>query len=198
MLAELLALGILGVGVLVVALVIICALVDHDSLWWPFLVIIALGAGYEFLQDGSLLTEVKAWTVNGVAWTILSYLVIGLGVFSAKWMLFLKERKEKYKETKSQYVSENGRIDTESKKSEFIRHLRFNGVMGRNDDGITPLARNYKRRIGAWIVWWPATLLNALFRDLAKHLYYLVRDAVDKVSIRFFKSTEEDFQNLGR
>jgi hypothetical protein len=83
-------------------------------------------------------------------------------------------------------------------KDKFVYELRRKQVISGSETNITPMARNYKRRIGAWIVWWPATLLNAIFRDLAKHLYYMVRGLTDKVSIRYFASTEKDFESLGK
>jgi hypothetical protein len=198
MFAELFALGVMfWVGALL-AIVIICAMVDTDSLWWPFVVIIAGAALVEFVHDASLLATAKTWTPVGVAESIVLWLAIGFGVFAIKWGLFMKERKERYMEVKSEFIGEYGRIDSKSMKEKFACELRRQRVLSSNETNITPMARNYKRRIGAWIVWWPATLLNAIFRDLARHLYYMVRGLTDKVSIRYFASTEKDFESLGK
>ena len=198
MIAELLALGVLfWVGALV-SIVIICAMVDTDSLFWPFVVVVVGAALVQFVHDVSLLEIVKTWTPSGVVYTLALWFILGFVVFGGKWGLFMKERKEKYKEVKSQFVAEFGRIDSRDAKERFVEQLRTQGVLQYHESNITPLARNYKRRIGAWIVWWPATLLNVVFRDLARHVYYIVRGLTDKVSLRYFASTEKDFESLGK
>jgi len=198
MFAELFALGALFWVGAFVSIVIICAMVDTDSLWWPFVVIIAGAALVQFVHDVSLLEVAKTWTPTGVVKTLVLWLAIGFGVFAGKWGLFMKERKEGYKEVKSEFVAEYGRIDSSSMKEKFVYELRRGGILGHNETNITPMARNYKRRIGAWIIWWPATVLNAIFRDLARHVYYMVRGLTDKVSLRYFASTEKDFESLGK
>lgn len=54
-------------------------------------------------------------------------------------------------------------------KSYFDYHLKhssyFYGNRKSSDDGIIPIARNFKSKISNWIIWWPTSLVWTLLSD---------------------------------
>lgn len=208
MFEALLALGLLfwfGAAAVVIA---VCIFLEYDFYFWPFLLLILAAVGFEVLYEPSILNAFEGVTLRETVTNVLlfggKYLGAGIVWCLPKWFFKMKNHKEDVKDVRDRFIRENGVITAENQhklkqalnsKSLLTGGHRFIADEPHRDKSpisVTLRARDSWRQIGSWIVYWPFSFLNTVFKDLVKWMYYLVRDLLDLLSERYFRAMNEE------
>jgi hypothetical protein len=149
--------------------------------------------------------DVWGFVSTNIATTIyfsLGYIILGMVWSMLKWNEFVKNKVEKFKKIRSQYLEQNKKFDEKDEihlrgLCDYLRQFGFK-LYGSDVDSmkdivvkIMPDGTDKKSSIIAWISYWPlsltATLLNNPFRRLWLYVYSLCSGVYDKISMRHAK-----------
>ena len=209
MLEALLALGLLfwiGSAVVVIA---VCVFLEYDFYFWPFLLLIAAAVGFELLYEPSIVNAFEGLTLRETVTNVLlfgvKYLGAGIVWCIPKWFFKMKNHKEAVKDVRDLFLRKHGGTVTAENQHALKQSLnnkclltgghRYIDDDPKNDKApisVTLRARDSWRQIGSWIVYWPFSFLNTVFKDLVKWMYYIVRDLLDLLSERYFRAMNEE------
>lgn len=197
MFAEMLALGALFWITLIAGVIGLAILIEFDRVGWAGIVTVGLFVAFFFLVDGitfdSLKSSLDTFTLN-----FLIYVAIGIGWSFAKWYLYLKDRRNDYRDHKEEFykmksIELNSDL-SEGMKKEFKEYLDSKSFLNSYDakrKTVIPLAKNHKDRITGWVFWWPISIILSVFRDLATAIYNHLKGVFQKISNHMFKDVEE-------
>jgi len=164
---------------IIVALIVLgiidMVLVEAEQFGWATLLLILTGVGLHFLHVFSVLEWIH---LNG--WFTLAY--VG-GYFAAgivwsfvKWFSYLMRMRDRYRQYREEFLTGKGlpantELTDELLKSlkEFIRD-KWDREFSPNDLASRPKARQNKRRITAWVAYWPVSLIGTFLNDPVRRL----------------------------
>lgn len=208
MFETLLALGLLfwlGAGAVVIG---VCIFLEYDFYFWPFLLLIAAAVGFEVIYEPSVLTAFEGVTLRETITNVVlfgaKYLGAGIVWCIPKWFFKMKNHKEAVKDVRDRFIRENGTVNTENQHAlkqalnnkclltGGHRYMSDEARLDKSPISVTLRARDSWRQIGSWIVYWPFSFLNTVFKDLVKWMYYLVRDLLDMLSERYFRAMNDE------
>lgn len=197
MFATLMALGALFWLALVAGVIVLAVLLEYDRVGWAGITTLVFVVALFFTVDEWTLRSLEE-NAGLIATTVAGYLAAGVAWAFTKWYLFLKDRRETYRDLKEEYVaagklyaaqgrlnplSMDGAIPKEAQ-DHFRKFLRSEGFLAKSGrhSQIAPSARACKDSITGWIFWWPASLLSSLFKDLAKWIYHSLKSQFQHMS----------------
>lgn len=144
---------------------------------------------------------------------VIGYFVAGTLWSIAKWWFFVRRRREKYDELRTNFLKDHNKECAEVppelrpnwrqvlENPHYYTGKYFYGYC--NDEkcgcGLKPLARNHKSDILRWMSYWPisltCTLINDPVRKLFNRIFYAIQKYFQMISDSAFKGTEADFLN---
>lgn len=198
MLAALFVFGSIGFwAITVISMLILLALVEYERSGWA-LITLAVVTSLIVLGNVGLIPFIVA-NPAGVLLALCAYIIVGAAWSLAKWVLFVKDRKEKFIEAKAKrradIVNELRiglkRDPTDEEISDtFKERFSKNARYDRRTFGM-PVPSEHKGRIIHWMAYWPWSMLNSLIFDFIrrffKHIYNLLADIYRKISESIYK-----------
>lgn len=190
---ELLVVGSIGFWVLLgLEFIVLLALTEYERPGWGIFSIVVVGLLLRFFGGIGVFDYV--WNnPRLILFYFLGYLVAGIAWAVVKWWFFVRDQKEKYLAAKENFFSSRTGQSPDLTKREWIGSREYRSLLN-SKDGIAPLARDNKRRITMWMIYWPWSLLWTLVNDAVKRLYKEIYEAIHKflqnISDSVFKGVE--------
>jgi len=143
----------------------------------------------------------------GITVTVISYLLLGIGWASVKWIVFLRKTRTQFINCRDEFLGKRNLPgnyfsgnDLEGIVEKFIKKLgeEFPGsnvYSSRNVheaiERIKPKIRNSKTSVIMWIGYWPLSLvwfiINDAVREIAETIYNYISGVFQRISDRMFK-----------
>jgi hypothetical protein len=204
---TLFALGTVGFWVLsVMATLLLLLLVEFEKSGWAFITTAATVAllyffgnsgifGWVFANPGLVVAGVIGYVVIGALWSIL------------KWVLFVKDRKEKFIEFRSRFMNAWSPVTAPSRtsypgenaKEAFKLYMASDSSRYEREDIRMPEPRDHKSRIMHWMGYWPWSVLNSILFDFVRriflNLYNLLAGVFRDISRSIYKDVMEDMED---
>lgn len=195
--AALATMGALFWVAVVGGLILLAVLLEYEKVGWATTTTAAMFVGAYFWLDGFTLQWVLAnsWSLVGA---LGAYLAVGIGWSFVKWYLFLKDKRVAYDDAKRDFLTERGLSPDGQIPPELVGDFRE--VLARlriwdhKTNRVAPMARDHKERITTWIFWWPVSILNSLFADLARWIYNALRQEFQRISDRVFGDADAEIE----
>lgn len=170
-------------GILIVIAVIECWLLEVEHWGWATATLLATLIGVHVLH------VVDVWgfiTHNALHTTlyVLGYLAVGVVWSFVKWFSFLVGFRDAHREAKAQWMKRNNiapdQMLTENQSialSDYMQYQswhKFHGVYLNK----RPTAVTNKRRITAWMSFWPFSMAGTIINDPIRRLFRLLFDTL--------------------
>lgn len=184
-------------GVLFVLFVIECLLLEVEHWGWATVTLILSGIAVQLLGIANIWGFVTHHTVDALLY-VLGYLAVGVVWSFIKWFSFLMGFRDRYREVKTEFFASHGvPLDQALNKeqAEAFHHTlwrqSWNGYRGVNLSK-RPSATNNKRRITAWMSFWPfsmaGTIINDPIRRLFKFLFNQLKASYQRIADHVFRN----------
>lgn len=179
---------------LFVVFVVECLLLEVEHWGWATATLIATGLAVQFLHVADIWGFITHHTVDALLY-VLVYLATGVVWSFIKWFSFLMQFREKFREHRDSWYSAHklnltDELTPEQRKDldESFRYQSFNG----NALLVKPKATRNKRRITAWMAYWPfsvvGTVINDPIRRLFKFLFNSFKALYQKIADHVFRN----------
>lgn len=182
------------VAVLFVIFVVECLLLEVEHWGWATLTLIATGVAVQLTGVANILDFVHHHTVDAILYTLV-YLALGVVWSFIKWFSFLMGFRDKFRETRDEWYSTNkvALSDplTPAQQSDLDKTFAYKSYNG-NALLYKPKAAKNKRRITAWMAYWPfsvvGTVINDPIRRLFKFLFNSFKALYQKIADHVFRN----------
>ena len=148
-------------------------LTEVESFGWAMVTLLATGVALHFFRIVNLLELVR----NHASETLMfvgAYLVAGIIWSFIKWFSFLMAFRDEYRETKGRWLIKKGlskqMVLDEALQKSFFSDLSFAKFRG-NSLTEKPKASTNKRRIVAWMSFWPFSAVGTLINDPVRRFF---------------------------
>ena len=188
-------------GILFVVFVVECLLLEVEHWGWATATLLATGLLVQFTGVANIWGFVVHHTVDALLY-VVAYLAIGVVWSFIKWFSFLMAFRDKYREIKNEFFAELGvpldQALTKEQADQFNRRLssyswrwKYKGA----SLSTRPSATNNKRRITAWMSFWPfsvvGTVINDPIRRLFKFLFDTFKGLYQRIADHVFRNDSE-------
>jgi len=148
---------------------LVALLTETERYVWATLSIIASLVAAHYLADLHLLAFIKAHTLTSVGY-LVGFIVVGVVWSFIKWFSFLVRVREVMKE-----------------RGDFNFPVEYRGLPLDKK----PLASENKKRITAWMIFWPFSLVGTLLNDPIRRIFNLIfnslKNQYQRLSDRVFR-----------
>lgn len=187
------------IGILFVLFVIECLLTEVEHWGWATATLIGSVVAAQVFHVADVWGYI---THNGVQTLllVLGYLVAGVVWSFIKWFSFLMKFRDEYRSIKASWLEKNGIPQDQALTIEQAEHLRryladrWTHTFYGNSFAEKPKAAKNKRRITAWMSFWPfslaGTLINDPIRRLFTWLFNTLKAGYQKVSDHVFRNDD--------
>ena len=160
-------------GVLFVVFVVECLLLEVEHWGWATATLIATTLAAQFLHVADIFGFVTHHAVESLLYA-LGFLAVGVVWSFVKWFSFLIQFREKFREHRDEWYSAKGlAVGTEltaEQQKEFDDSFRYQSFNG-NALNTKPKATKNKRRIVAWMAYWPFSMVGTIINDPVRRLF---------------------------
>lgn len=164
---------LLILGALFVIFVVECLLLEVEHWGWATLTLIVTGVAVQFLHVADIWGFMVHHTVDALLY-VLAYLAVGVVWSFIKWFSFLMGFRDKFREVRDGWYERTGlkvgdSLTEEQQKSldDVFRFESYNG----NPVLYKPKAAKNKRRITAWMAYWPFSVVGTVINDPIRRLF---------------------------
>ncbi len=179
---------------LFVIFVVECLLLEVEHWGWATVTLILTAVGVQLLHVVDIWGLLRHHTVESLLF-VGGYLVVGVIWSFAKWFSFLIQFRDQFRETRNAWYEKNGlSLDqelTEEQQRKYDEHFIFASFNG-NSLNTKPKAIKNKRRITAWMAYWPFSLVGTVINDpikrLFKFLFNTFKALYQKISDHVFRN----------
>jgi len=163
-----------------------CFLVELEFFGWATVVLIATVAGVQWLNVFDIMRYVADNLLTSTLY-VLGYLVVGIIWSFLKWFSYLMKFRDKFRETKTAFLIkrgvhlENGQplpyntAVPEHLKQDFAQYLREQYAYKTDylelKNGQKPVASKNKKKITAWMAFWPCSVISTLLNDPVRRVF---------------------------
>lgn len=160
-------------GVLFVIFVVECLLLEVEHWGAATITLIATAVGLQIFHVTDIWGFMLHHTLDAVIY-VLAYLATGVVWSFIKWFSFLIQFRDKFHEVRDDWHQRNnvqvGAELTTAQEIELNRVLQWDSYGGQ-DLGHKPKAVKNKRRIVAWMAYWPFSVIGTLINDPIRRLF---------------------------
>lgn len=163
-------------GVLFVLFVIECLLLEVEHWGWATVTLILSGVALQLLGIANIWHFVTHHTVDALLY-VAGYLAVGVVWSFVKWFSFLMGFRDKYREVKTEFFTSHGvpldQALTKEQADEFNRVLMYQNWGSYRGINLStrPTAVKNKRRITAWMSFWPFSMAGTIINDPIRRLF---------------------------
>lgn len=183
------------------AMLMLLLLVEFERSWLAFATL-AVTAMLLCIANGAVLPMLMANPLLAVA-GVGAYAMLGAIWSLVKWVLLVKDRKEKFleekvKRTNSAKLHFEKRVGREPDEKELnieVVDYIHKHAGSRKDFGM-PIPSHNKTRIMHWMAYWPWSVVNSIVFDFVrrgfKHIYNLLADVYRKIAENIYKDIRDE------
>lgn len=154
--------------------------IEVEQWGWATLILIGTAVGCHFLTPFDPLAFIKAQGPFTVVY-VLAYLGVGVVWSFVKWFSYLRAFRDQFREQKEAYLTSKNLPVTgnvpEASMQDFKDYVRqhTSWTYSTRNEGLSslerPRAAKNKRRITAWMAYWPCSAIGTLLNDPVRRLF---------------------------